>query len=230
MIVAGDRDGGLHWIEESGTSNDVFAHQKGVYGIYLLDDKLVTLGGDGFMSLWNIQTQKPIESYQYATSALRSFILDYETNEVYIGSSNGNIYVIDITHLSAKHSFKAHNGAVFSLALTPHHTLLSGGKDALLKIYNKSFEDIPNELKAHWFAIYAIHIHPSGFFFATASRDKSIRLWSLPEVQLIVTLDYKGYSAHTRSVNNLLWTQDGHKLISVGDDASLIIWEVEIGD
>jgi len=230
IIVAGDRDGGLHWINESGISYDVFAHQKGVYGIYLLKDKLVTLGGDGFMSIWNIQTQKPMESIQYSKAALRSFLIDYEKNELYIGSSDGNIYVADIDSYVLKRCFLAHKGAVFSIGMTPHHALVSGGKDALLKLYSEFIKDNPIEIKAHWFAIYAIQIHPSGFFFATASRDKTIRLWSIPEIQPILTLDYKAYAAHTRSVNNILWTEDGHKLISVGDDACMIVWEVEISD
>jgi WD40 repeat protein len=230
MIVAGDRDGGLHWIDESGISYDVFAHHKGVYGIYLFDNKLVTIGGDGYMSLWNIQTMKPIESYQFSNTALRSFLVDNEKNEILIGSSNGNIYVIDKMSYTEKRSFQAHNGAVFSMAITPYDTLLSGGKDALLKIHRKGFVDVPDEIKAHWFAIYAISIHPSGFFFATVSRDKTIRLWSLPDVQPILTLDFKTFSGHTRSVNNMLWTDDGHKLISVGDDASMIVWEVVISD
>lgn len=230
IIVAGDRDGGLHWIDATGISNDVFAHNKGVYGIYLLDDHLLSLGGDGYMSIWNIQTQKPIESFQYANAALRSFLIYSEHNELLIGSSDGNIYRIDKSLFSIKQQIKAHNGAVFSMAITPHGELLSGGKDALLKIHTKLPSDISGELNAHWFAIYAIKIHPSGFFFATASRDKTIRIWSLPDIKPILTLDYKSFFAHTRSVNNLLWTDDGHKLISVGDDACVIIWETYISE
>lgn len=228
IVIAGDRDGGLHWIDSEKKSNDVFAHKNGVYGIYKIANNICTIGGDGYLTFWDIASQKAVESIQFSTSALRSLALDHLENELYLGSSDGFLHKYNLNKSQIEYSLKIHEGAVFSLEVPDDGEIISGGKDALLKVHYNNPPELIETINAHWFAIYAIRMNPWDTVFATASRDKTIRLWESLNYSPITTIDYASHQGHVRSVNNLLWMEDGKHLISVSDDTKMIIWEIDI--
>ncbi|MBU2267223.1 MAG: WD40 repeat domain-containing protein, partial [Bacteroidetes bacterium] len=77
----------------------------------------------------------------------------------------------------------------------------------------------------HLFAIYQIIYHPTLPFFATASRDKSIKIWRAEDFSLFKNLTIgKAREGHLLSVNDICWTTDGENLISVGDDKFVKVW------
>ena len=105
--------------------------------------------------------------------------------------------------------------------------LLSGSRDAHLKMWDleKNCEMIFDE-PAHWFTINDIVFHPSGQLFATASRDKSIKIWDAQSLQLLKVLEGARDGGHFNSVNRLFWSAHEGQLVSGSDDRSLIIWRV----
>ena len=82
---------------------------------------------------------------------------------------------------------------------------------------------------AHWFTINAIAFHPNGQFFATASRDKTIKIWDANTFELLKVLEVIRDKGHVNSVNALLWHPYQELLLSAGDDRSIIIWETKKG-
>ena len=91
-------------------------------------------------------------------------------------------------------------------------------------------------INAHLSAIYAIAFHPhKKNIFATASRDKTIKIWRMNEnknqnknpIELLKVINKIKNGGHLRSVNNLLWNNNG-TLISAGDDSTLIVWEINL--
>jgi len=67
-------------------------------------------------------------------------------------------------------------------------------------------------------------------FMATASRDKSIKIWETEGYTLKKTISIeKGYNTHRLSINKIIWEPIDNQLISVSDDKLLKIWKVEFG-
>jgi WD40 repeat protein len=60
--------------------------------------------------------------------------------------------------------------------------------------------------------------------FATASRDKTIKLWDFSSGRLLKVLDTVRYGGHVNSVNRLLWVDN--VLLSASDDRTVSIWEI----
>ena len=82
------------------------------------------------------------------------------------------------------------------------------------------------ELPAHWFTINRIRFNPKHSLVATASRDKTIKIWNSSNFKLLKVIDYERYGCHLNSINDLYWLPDGQHLISCSDDRTLIVWEV----
>ncbi|MFK7775252.1 MAG: WD40 repeat domain-containing protein [Saprospiraceae bacterium] len=231
MIVAGNMNGGLHWIFPKDTSRnkDILPHKKGIFDAQVFDNQLFTIGGKGVLTKWSIEEQRAIESIQLSQKSLRKMTFSKKRNELAIGASDGNIYFLDLENFSLKNTIEvAHDNSVFALSYSPDEKYLwSGGRDALLKIWNleKNYEQIFSE-PAHWFTINAIVFSPDGKYGATASRDKTIKIWDAENFQLLKVIDTIRNGGHINSVNTLLWSKYNNWLISGSDDRSLIIWEI----
>ncbi|QQP38649.1 Uncharacterized protein FKW44_019284, partial [Caligus rogercresseyi] len=65
---------------------------------------------------------------------------------------------------------------------------------------------------------------PSGHLLASASRDCSIRLWSLKGLNKGKSSELKGHSGPVRSVD---FSADGSRLLSASEDKSIKLWTLE---
>ena len=232
VIIAGNMNGGLHWIfpHDTTQNKDILPHKKGVFDIQIIDNELFTLGGQGVLTKWSIEHQRPVESLQLSSKSLRSQAYFSPKKELAIAASDGNIYILNPTDFSIKKTIEqAHDNSVFVVKFSPDGKYLwSGGRDAHLKIW-----DVENDFKnvfsapAHWFTINAIVFSPDGKFAATGSRDKTIKIWDTETFQLLKVIDTARLGGHINSVNTLLWSKYNNWLISGSDDRSIIIWSID---
>ena len=254
QIIAGNMNGGLHFIDlnNADKNKNIARHSKGVFDIQLIHNQLLTIGGDGVITRWSVEESRSIESFQLSTKSLRCMDFSNERREFAIGASDGHIYFLD-EHLNLRNIIKnAHKNSVFSIkyALDGQY-LLSGGRDALLKIWdldknekNVTLSDVWKEssfeLSAHLYTINKIAFHPQNpHVFATASRDKTIKIWELmtsnenqnakiEEIKLLKVINTIRYGGHLNSVNTLCWSPYNNWLISGSDDRSLMIWDINL--
>ncbi len=196
-------------------------------------DELITAGGDGRLSFWNINTWQPHETLVLSANALRCLAFqknqEKNANLIAVGDSQSNISLVDIsTKKIIKHLKNAHVSSVFAVEFSPcGNFLYSGGRDALLKIWavNDDFT-LLKTIPAHNFTINDIQFSPNGNFFATASRDKTIKIWETSSQELLKVLDLFRFGLHKNSVNKLHWQSD-ELLISISDDRSIGVWQLE---
>lgn len=106
--------------------------------------------------------------------------------------------------------------------------LLTGGKDAHLNIWQVGHYDKIKSIPAHDWAIYDIAYSPNSNLFATASRDKTLKIWDSKTFQLLKVINKEKYDGHQFSVNKLIWSTYNNYLISAGDDRAIIIWEINL--
>jgi hypothetical protein len=81
------------------------------------------------------------------------------------------------------------------------------------------------ELKGHTGLIRSADKNPQKDEFATAGRDKTIRIWALENK---AQKPIKTFNAKSR-INALRYTADGEKLIVAGNDGSVVMWEIATG-
>ena len=76
-------------------------------------------------------------------------------------------------------------------------------------------------LEAHSEGVWDLAISPDGKFLASASRDKTIKLWDLSNGRNTATL--KG---HTDSLGALAFHPDGKILASAARDQTIKLWDI----
>lgn len=79
--------------------------------------------------------------------------------------------------------------------------------------------------KGHTAVVKSVVYSPDGNFVATASRDKTIKLWSVKTGAEIRTL-----IGHTHTVNDICFSADGLRLASSSADGTARIWNVLTGE
>jgi WD40 repeat protein len=230
-VVAGNMNGGVHWVDLNQPHNtkNIAHHQKGVFDIREMNGHIYTIGGEGKITRWSVEETRSLESYQLSNQSLRGMSFSKKRNEIAVGSSDKAIFLLDATTLELRQVLKdAHNQSVFSVCYSPDDQyLLSGGRDAHLNVWalEESYKKVFTE-PAHWFTINHIVFHPQGHLFATASRDKTLKIWDAKNYELQKVLEGARDGGHFNSVNRLYWAKKNNMLVSCGDDRSIILWEI----
>lgn len=234
LIIAGNMNGGVHWIDLADTSKSINIqhHKKGVYDIQKIDSNIISLGGEGMLTKWSIEERRTLQSFHLTNQSLRQFDYSKDRNEFAIAASDNNIYLLDAESWSIKHIIRnAHENSVFTVKYAPDGNYLwSGGRDAHLKtwVIERDFE-LAIDQAAHWFTINDIAFHPDRHLLATASRDKTIKIWDASTFKLLKVIDTIRDGGHINSVNALYWSSYNNYLISCSDDRSLMVWNIITG-
>lgn len=231
-VVVGNMNGGMHWVhvENPDLTKNIAHHGKGVFGLVQVGEFIYSIGGDGLITRWSYDPIQSIESVQLTNTSLRSIDYSEARQELVVGASDNAIYFLDSQTLALKKVWKqAHDNSVFTVKYHPNRPLLlSGGRDAMLKVWSLD-EDQPTPISAqaaHWFTINEIAFDPHGRWFATGSRDKTIKIWDAQNFKLLKVLETVRDKGHLNSVNSLYWSPYRNFLVSCSDDRSMIIWEV----
>jgi WD40 repeat protein len=148
-----------------------------------------------------------------------------------VAYSDGCIRIFDLRTWQMIYAFEAHQHSVFALQYSPDgQQLVSGGRDAHLKIWETSDYTLRQDIAAHIFAINDLVFSPDAQYLATCSMDKSVKLWSAIDFRLLKVIDKARHAGHGTSINKLLWTTFQNKLVSASDDRNLSVWRSNLWD
>ena len=229
-VVVGNMNGGVHWVDLSqpDETKNIAHHQKGVFSILHYDDWVLTAGGGGMISRWDIDQKRVIDSLHLTNQSLRCLDYSPARNEIAVGASDHDIYLLDAQDFTIRKQLKkAHDNSVFTIKYSPDQKrLFSGGRDAMLKVWDLHTFECLSTQPAHWFTINDMAFSPNGQWLATASRDKTIKIWDAHSLKLLKVLDTARDGCHVNSVNSLFWSSFDNTLVSCSDDRSIILWRI----
>ena len=222
ILFIGSNSGNIHWIDlkEKKEIKNFTLHKKGVFDLKIIPENnlLISTGGDGTLGVWDIKNKKLIRNIPLSEAKLRR--ADYKDSLLAVCCGDGFVRILETENFNEIKTLQAHDKSA-NCALFTQEGLITGGWDGQLMKWDNNYNLI-KKIPAHNYAIYALTDITGSDFFASASRDKSIKIWNKKNLEIIDKLDYKK-GGHHSSVNDLLFINK--TLFSVGDDGKVIAWK-----
>jgi photosystem II stability/assembly factor-like uncharacterized protein len=106
--------------------------------------------------------------------------------------------------------------------------IASGGQDAVIRIWKTdelglgTLNPPAEELQGHGAWVWDLALSADGQTLASASADRTIRVWDVELGESLSTL-----TAHRATVGTLAFSPAGDRLASAGWDGSLVLWDTE---
>lgn len=230
-LVIGTIVGGVHVIdlETRQEVRHLKFHDKGIFHMLHLSstNRVLAACADGSISIWNADDWSLERHLTISGEKIRRLALNSGESLIAIAAGDGKVRLLETNKFKLVMELDAHADGANSVAFMPNGDLFTGGKDAHLCRWNaiEGFK-LAEKIPAHNFAIYDIVIPADGSFIATASRDKTVKIWNPEDMSSPTRLDRAKAGGHLNSVNAAIWLEDEKLLATCGDDRSVILWEV----
>jgi WD40 repeat protein len=200
------------------------------------DGRLLAGGGDGQVIVWNADTYEVLHNLKdTAGSGLLAFTPDGRT-------------LLTAAHVRPKgerHAFTRwdvmtgtpqtscelplRGGPSFGLLSRDGRTVFVGEgqpADARVRAYDAQTGQERFPLRGHAGAVQSVAVSPDGRTLATASADRTVRLWDLAGWQpREPSSPFRTLGSHTSDVCSVAFSPDGKLLASGGTDGLLVLWD-----
>ncbi|GAB4531313.1 MAG: caspase family protein [Pleurocapsa sp.] len=227
LVVAGGETVQSWQINDSKLINS-YSHSSSVNSV-ALDDKLIaTATADGKINLYQNGTlQQTLTGHTGEVTDLqfRSILNSRSdkspdlTSKVLV--STGVDKTVRLWTIS--HNYFSTSPGISSVAISPQDSNIFAAADRnnQIKIWQNNSQ-LLQTLPGHQETITQIKYSPDGKIIASASWDKTIKLWDVENDKLITTL-----TGHQNAVNTIAFSPDGKTLISGGEDKTIKLWNLE---
>ncbi len=224
-----------------------FVHTQPVTTIALTPNKNSLAFGDieGRVYMWNLQegTFEEISSLSHSGSVLQ-LCSSGDGRFLASAGSDGMLKVWDVstdTLWEESHSSAA-SVDVLGIDFSPNGRFLaSAGSDGSLKVWNLSTHKIQWEASHSDYKnveVFSIDFSPDGGFLAAGGKRLTsdgkevgslevglLKVWKLSEPQKFVELD-----GHSQAIYSVKFSPDGTRLVSGGQDSTIILWKIDTGE
>jgi len=126
-----------------------------------------------------------------------------------------------LTRSAAEQVLRFHDGAVNSVVFLSNDSAATAGKEGRIALWRAGEQKPYVVLKGHTGPIVALAVSPHGRQLASASWDRTVRLWPLDGGEP------RAFKGHRDNANGVAFSPDGRTLVSVGYDAAVRLWSLE---
>jgi WD40 repeat protein len=248
---------------EFGRPQQTFAHDGAAHDLVFAADNatLYSAGADRTVKQWKVASEVPTKTFPHPRE-VDAVAFDPKGAVLATGCHDGNVRLFDLAKGAVLKDIKAHaptpapaneTNPVYCLAWNPAGTqVLSGSKDASLKLWDAASGNLVKEFKAykekdfekgHREPVFCAAFSPDGKTVASGSAglERAIKLWNVADgtvVREFVNPNLKPSAggpppAHPGWVYGVKFTPDGKYLVSVGEAPKrkgyLAVWNVADG-
>jgi WD40 repeat protein len=173
------------------------------------------------IGLWNYQGGERLNTFEANDSEVAALAFTPDGKSLAIGTTKGVVRVMDIASWKVALAIDL-DTPVHSLAASATHIVVGYG-DGTLALLNMGDQTSVPELKKHTGAINAVAFSPKGERFASASEDRTVKVWDTETLKLLCSLE-----GHTEAVRGVAFSPDGRKMASIDVGGTVNYWTVPL--
>jgi cytochrome c len=140
------------------------------------------------------------------------------------GSFDSSAIRWSLARNAAEQVLRFHESAVNAVAIVDAGRQATGGEDGKIAIWRNGNPLPERSFEGHTAPIVSLAVSPDGKWLASASWDRTIRLWPLAGGEP------RTLEGHNQNVNGVAFTRDGKFLVSASYDLTLRVWPMAGGD
>jgi WD40 repeat protein/DNA-binding SARP family transcriptional activator len=163
-------------------------HASAVRSLAVADDgkTLYSAGSDGSIIVWDLAGSRRLgRPFRAGAVNVRNprYALSSDGRLLAVGQGDGGVSIVDARTLDARAPFPVvEPPRVLGMAFVPgSHLLVAGGQEGFLALVDADTRQVLQRLRGHDLEIWTPGISADGRRMVTASRDQTVRFWSLPD-------------------------------------------------
>jgi WD40 repeat protein len=201
-------------------------------------------GREGNTSKVRVLVLKPRlnEVFRVHRDQVISAVFSHDGKRFLSSSADDRAHLLDLESKWVIQSFAGHfryfRSAIFSL---DDSKVLTVNDKRSASLWEVATGKILNSFGPHKEMAYSVALSPDGSKVATASHDGIVKIWDatkpMPTKKWAIWMDQilnqrqlRSFRAHHKSVNSVVFSPDGTKLLTTSDDHSARVWDVLTGE
>lgn len=199
----------------------------GINNLYFSQDglRLAARSGQGGSRVWETKDWEHLMDVRAPGGVANAVVLSPDGQKLAAGCTDGAVYVWDATTEQAVSTYRGHRGIVNSVVFSPNSDVVAtGGADYWVMAWKRSTGKTLFEQKhpGTWKGVASVTFDHTGTRLASASKGKTVAVWSVPAREQIVSLD-------NAKVVSVAFSPDGSTIATGGDDKTIRIWNADSG-
>ena len=197
---------------------------------------------DNTVRLWNVLTGECLMTFHGHTDWVTSVVFSPDGKTLLSGSEDHTVKVWDVVTGKCLRTFKSHTDWISFITvcfMSEGAILASSSEDLTIKLWDINSGVCLRTLSGHLKDIKSLAFSPDGKRIASASCDGTLKLWNISTGECLYTFqknDLYTFQENDDSspllsgLRSVVFSNDGHTLVTGGCDRALRFWDIATGD
>jgi len=225
VVIVWDAKTGDELFRFSGTN--LAGHTNRVRAVVFSPDseKIASAGADGRIVIWDVATQTQALRWDAHNGGANTLTYSFDGQFLLTGGEDHQIILWSSATGELVQNYSGHSGAVNSLSFNNDGTLFaSGSDDDRVGVWSLN-DGFIKFLSGHSDDVLSVAFSPSAASrVLSSSIDNTIRLWDVLNTTSLI----RTFEQHNDDVTGIAFFPDGRTFISISEDTSIILWDVNI--